>query len=536
MDRIILVAATNEVKEILDLTLPKIEAFAKRCDASLKILSGLPNKYQHGKYRIFEAGEIDAERILLMDADMLPRDIAPNIFEMYPTGNWMFNEGRYRGHGFVSHRKEIDKYIRTAGLPQCKWPSQNWWNPGISLLSKEAAHAIFQMPPWNVNDKLYNVTNGMAVKNMPWVNYRIAITETEIKNIDVRWNTFPSMRLDAQQRAYVWHCFCNEIQANRTISKVRVIKQMCKRHGESLLPAHKPAIEMPERKYKYHVHFICGKQTKQWILGRMQQAIIKQAPHDVEITEGGEAIDEPRTINWYNPYRIYRKKSKYALDVAFCTHPEIESTWNQVIKEADHITCMCKQYYEQIAEQRENVSLIYPGVDPEYYNTKLRVFNPVMMTGSARKGFADWQMLMKLEWLDCHCSEGKLTRDQLLAYYLAADVILSTATMEGGPMSIFEAAALNKLCFAKKGVGLVDDFTFPNLRTYSNTIQLIEMLKELYYNKVKTGNWEFTWEKWAKEHWALFNDLEKQMKDYPNFKKKKQRKTIPVKRRFQRRR
>jgi len=520
MDRMIVIAATDEVKEILDLTLPKIQAFADNCGAYLKMLTGLPAKYQHGKYRIFEVGEINAERILIMDLDLLPRDGAPNIFEVYPTGNWMFNEGRYRGHGFVSHRKEMDKYVRTAGLPQCVWPSRDWWNPGISLLDREAAKAIFQMPPWDVTTKLHNVSNGMAVKNMPWVNYRIALTETKINSIDARWNTFPSMPLDAQKKAYIWHCFCNEIQVDRTKSKIRVIKQMCKRHGESLTP--KPKVNISTRKYKYRLHCVSGKQTRKWILGRMQDEIIKYAPSDVEVTQSGNPVDEPRTINWYNPYRIYGSKSQYALDVVFCTHPEVLPTWNKAIAEADHVICMCKQY----VPNRNNVSLIYPGIDPEYYNTKLRIFNPVMMSHS-RKGLADWQLLSKLDWLDCHCSNGQLTKEQLLAYYLAADVVLSTATMEGGPMLILEAAALGKLCYARKGVGFVDDFVFPNLHTYSNVIDLINILQQIYYNKEKVGNWEYTWKQWAEKHWQIFNNLEKQMKDFPNFKKKTR--TIPVK-------
>jgi len=96
-------------------------------------------------------------------------------------------------------------------------------------------------------------------------------------------------------------------------------------------------------------------------------------------------------------------------------------------------------------------------------------------------------------------------------------------------MLILEAAALGKLCYARKGVGFVNDFVFPNLHTYSNVIDLINILQQIYYNKEKVGNWEYTWEQWAEKHWQIFNNLEKQMKDFPNFKKKNR--IIPVKRR-----
>lgn len=509
MRKVVVISATDEVNDLLTLTLPKIKAYASKCGAELIILTGLPKEYQHGKYRIFEVTKIKADRILLVDADILIRDNAIDIFEFYPDGNWMFNEGKFRGHGFEAHRKELEKYLSKAKLPLCIWPKLDWWNPGVALLSQEAVKNIFEMPPWNVNTCTYGVEGGKTVKNMPWINYRIAITNTKIDELDIRWNTFSSAPAIAQRDACFWHCFCKEITSDRTRSKVRVVRQMCNRFKEPLtsFPTH-----------KYNVHFVCGKQSEKWILERMQEEIIKYAPQDVSISMSDVAHDDVNTINYFNPYRRYAKKSKHAKDVVFCTHPEVVATWNKSIVEADHIVCMCKQYANEAISKRDSdsVSLIYPGVDPEYYEHKLQILNPVKMSSHARKGILDWKILNKVPWLRCRCTDGKLTRAQLLLEYSACDAVVSTAVLEGGPMSILEAAALGKPCYARRGVGFGNDFAevFPNLHLYTDIIELMNMLQEAYDSKEKSP-WNLTWEKWAKKHWIMFDKVFNNPHHYP---------------------
>ena len=108
MKRVIIVAVTDEIESIAALTLPKMQAYADRCDAELIVLRGLPEKYQHPKYRMFEASDKDADRYLIVDADILIRDSAPNIFEAFPQGNWMFDEGAMRGLDmFAQQKREV---------------------------------------------------------------------------------------------------------------------------------------------------------------------------------------------------------------------------------------------------------------------------------------------------------------------------------------------------------------------------------------------------------------------------------------------
>ncbi len=55
-------------------------------------------------------------------------------------------------------------------------------------------------------------------------------------------------------------------------------------------------------------------------------------------------------------------------------------------------------------------------------------------------------------------SGGQLSFDELMVQYRACDVVLSTATLEGGPMLVAEGAALGKPVVAPAGVGWVDSF------------------------------------------------------------------------------
>ena len=80
--RLIVVAATGEMAGICEITLPRIEAYAKQVNAELRVWTDMPERYQHPKYRMFEAGELYVKRILILDADILIRNGAPDASEI----------------------------------------------------------------------------------------------------------------------------------------------------------------------------------------------------------------------------------------------------------------------------------------------------------------------------------------------------------------------------------------------------------------------------------------------------------------------
>lgn len=507
LDRLILVAVTGGYKDVAALTLPKIRAFAYRCNAELMLLTDTPQWCKDGKYRIFEAGHTVARRTVCMDADLLPRDNAPDIYEMYPEGNYMLDEGAYRGHPFEAHRREVEEYLVEAGMSMPQWPEREWWNPGICILDGDAAREIFRLPPWDITEKLFTVEGVGVVKNMPIVNANIALSGVEVRPIDPRWNVFMSAPPDLLKSAYCWHCACSEVATNRPESKIQIIKNVCTKYKEPL--------------NHFRVHCVISRDQHNWILGRMWRAIQETAPEGAICTDGERPINQAGVINYYNPYRGYRHKTQ-GHDVVFCTHPEIPTTWARATRDADHIVVMADKWRQHLIEQgvpAHKITHVPPGVDGWFLDSRLRIFNACKMPdGSygARKGRQLWQRLCAEPWLECICSGGAMSEAELRLQYLACDVVVSTAVPdyggEGGPMSCKEGLALCKPTVMPAGIGLVDEHAdHPCLLRYpaGDYDALIEMLRALYHTKVnvKMAATDWTWEAWGKAHWDIFNRL-----------------------------
>jgi len=503
-DRLILVAVTGGYKDVAALTFPKIRAFAARCGAELGLLADTPEWCKHGKYRIFEAGKAEALRIVCADADLLFRNKAPDIFEMYPEGNYMLDEGAYRGHPFEAHRREVEEYLVEAGMPVPQWPKREWWNPGICILDGDAAREIFRLPPWDITEKLFTVRGGRVVKNMPIVNANIALSGVEVRPIDPRWNVFMSATPDLLKSAYCWHCACSEVAANRPESKMQIIRNVCTKYREPL--------------NHLRVHCVIGRDQKNWILGRMWKAIQETAPEGAICTDSERPLNQAGVINYYNPYRGFRHKTQ-GHDVVFCTHPERPALWDKATREADHIIVMAEKWKRHLIEQgipEHKITHVPPGVDGWFLDPRLRIFNPCKMPdGSygARKGRGLWQRLCAEPWLECICSGGAMSEAELRLQYLACDVVASTAVPdyggEGGPMSCKEGLALCKPTVMPAGIGLVDEHAdHPCLLRYpaGDYCALIETLKPLYHAKVngKMAAADWTWEAWGKAHWEVF--------------------------------
>lgn len=247
-----------------------------------------------------------------------------------------------------------------------------------------------------------------------------------------------------------------------------------------------------------------------WILGRMAEHIAAHAPEGWQVEIANRPTDTRSAINYYHPYRTYRRPSP-GIDVVFCTHPEIGHFW-QAAEKADHVIVMCERYRREIAERvgAEKVTLIYPGVDEQYRDSRLRVFQPIALGRGERKGLTLWRKLCALPWLECICPNGKYSDAEMVAAYRSCDVVLSTAIMEGGPMLVIEGLAAGKPVVAPRGVGFCDDFgAAVTLYDCNDYDQLLAILRSLHAQKTTRTEAvkSLTWAEYARKHYDLFDRL-----------------------------
>jgi hypothetical protein len=496
MKRVIIVAVTDEIKSIAALTLPKMQAYAKRCNAELIVLRGLPEKYQHPKYRMFEASDKDADRYLIVDADILIRDSAPNIFEAFPQGNWMFDEGAMRGlNMFAQQKREVCEYADDEiDFGAC------WWNPGVSLLDRDAVMSIYQMPPWDVREELFTVADGSKItKNMPWTNYQIAKHGIQINALPIEWNCFVNSRNNLQA-AHFWHCAGSEINRNAIQVKEGIIRKMIRNYE-------------PKQAMGTHVHFVIGDNQQGWTLGRLVSEMKQRYPQGIECTSGEYVVEGDEAVNVFVPYRAWHLNACKAKSIVLFTHPGDLDKWNAAMQ-CDAAIAMNEQYRQALIDNGMDAAKVHRinyGIDEVYRDCRLRIFHPGRMVATdeymGRKGWSDWQRLMECDWLVCKRSEGLLSQEQMMDEYLKADVIVSTATMEGGPMSCIEALALGRPYIGRQGVGLHDEYADVILR-YKDYDGLFCMLFEKYKAKEKRNRQVIlnSWAVCAAYVWKVIGD------------------------------
>lgn len=199
-DRAIVVVATPEVREIYELTRAYILAYANACGARLVELLDCPPEFQDPKYRIMGIRNVNAKRILHMDADCCPVPGAPNLFELCEPGAvYCWNEKEIRKPEEVRwFQEEIQRHtgerVSFTG---------DWWNPGVMLLDKQHA-GIFTMPPWDVTDKEH-LWYGNTVKNQPYINWLFAKNGIRVCGLDRKWNCVTALRDSVPTEACVLH-------------------------------------------------------------------------------------------------------------------------------------------------------------------------------------------------------------------------------------------------------------------------------------------------------------------------------------------
>lgn len=253
---------------------------------------------------------------------------------------------------------------------------------------------------------------------------------------------------------------------------------------------------------------------RNWILKKLSQKILEAQPNDMNIKIVDTPSNKIEEINYYMGYQHFREKTK-AIDIPFFTHPENNSFFEKA-KRADYIIVMCKKYKKELVDKgvdKNKVFIIYPGVD-DHFKPTLKILQPVKMSSDnrrKRKGYELWEKVKTLPYVECLCTEGEYTDKELFELYKNTDIILSTAEVEGGPMSVIEGLSLGMTVVAPRGVGFVDDFGGVITYEKSNFMDLKKVLDELYHKKLEIYNnvSMLTWENWAEKHYNLFRNAYK---------------------------
>jgi glycosyltransferase involved in cell wall biosynthesis len=499
----ITVAIGTKLKWMFDITLASQKAYCERHGITHIIVDELwrrgdehPCMMKQRTYELLLSKQFD--RACYADADIWISQNAPNIFDEVPRGKLgQYEEGCHwrpnvLGDLFIDFADYADNYnehMQALDLEQVdmsEW-DQTYYNAGLFVCELDTCPHI---PP--VGDIMHlphrkRLARGGDFYDQHYVNLMRIKHKMPMHSLSAKWDMFRGM-LDAMpykiEDCYFIHYCGDDAQKKKILTDIEALKVTKKR-----------------------IHIVSN--NNGWILDKMSDALEQYAPDGIKPTRSNHPIDDHGVVNFFNNYRLYNRKSKRAKDVVFFTHPEIPNQWKEGLKNCDHAIVMCNKYHRELIDMglpRDRVTMIHPGVDDCYMRRKLRVFIPSRILANAgykeRKGYKLWQRLSTLDWLECITSDGMMTPEQVLLEYERANVIVSTATMEGGPMSVVEAIALNKPILARAGVGMVDDYEA--VIAYKDDDDLIRMLQRLWDARQLGLQDVYGWDVWAAKHYDVF--------------------------------
>lgn len=138
---IVTIVSGEKYDEIWKRVEPYFMAYAEKCDAELVVLreGNVPSAHWL-KFGIYNLLHKEFDRVAFIDADILIRPDAPNLFDIVPEDSFgIFNEGYYTPRAICLH--EVKK-VYNVNLPN--WNGQDYYNTGVMVVSRCHRH-IFKV-------------------------------------------------------------------------------------------------------------------------------------------------------------------------------------------------------------------------------------------------------------------------------------------------------------------------------------------------------------------------------------------------------
>jgi hypothetical protein len=184
-DRVIVTSIIGDkYTEMWKLTGPTIEAYADKVGADLLTLQSNPHHLTAHwvKFALHEITKDMYSRALWLDADLIVRGDAPDLFEMVPPDKLgVFNEGKFTPRA-VALYEAMHKY----GVVLTGWDRRSYYNTGVMLISQEHRHLFND--PLNVNAQM---TYGFGEQT--YVNVRIIQRKVPVYELPYQCNRMSIM-------------------------------------------------------------------------------------------------------------------------------------------------------------------------------------------------------------------------------------------------------------------------------------------------------------------------------------------------------
>ena len=175
---VVTVATGAKSQEVLQLTGPQTEQYAKRCGADfVQIIEPTQNWWGLEKFRVGRVGKL-YDRTLYLDADVWVNDNAPNLFTSSPPGSvYIHSDVAYQRNGLGWANTEVATLAKSQSVEP--WPME-LLNSGVVLFDRD--HCDMWSPP----NESFDPTH---CSEQHWIEGNLHRLGYPIQRLHRRWNT-----------------------------------------------------------------------------------------------------------------------------------------------------------------------------------------------------------------------------------------------------------------------------------------------------------------------------------------------------------
>lgn len=286
------------------------------------------------------------------------------------------------------------------------------------------------------------------------------------------------------------------------------------------------------------VNIVCGEINAGWIYGRFYRELKKYSASLPGVSVVTNEKDQAKyDIVHFIPYYEYHEGYAHgSISTAWFSHREekrkdLKDAFSTAAQGVDAAFSHSKKYADLIKENNWkpecDIYQVVPGVGNEFKaklseNKKLTVgYVGRSYISTDRKNTSFVNMLAQVcrkNGIDFKITGGKMDYGKIPNFYAQSHLIVSPATIEGGPMSLLEAIKCGKPFLCLDGVGMADEFEddFPGVIAVGNEEDIVNTILKFDFKKYNRMNMLSeisshpkirTWEEFAKDHFNVWQAL-----------------------------
>jgi glycosyltransferase involved in cell wall biosynthesis len=260
-----------------------------------------------------------------------------------------------------------------------------------------------------------------------------------------------------------------------------------------------------------------------WILRRLAGYLIDGLPYVQGAAWRPSAVSH-FDITYYVNFQLYRRpKAPLRRRVlwrpprtrfvgAFFPHrePDDHAEFDAIARRVDFCVAPSARYADYIREHcNPNAHLIHHGIPLDRFTPKLRLGFIGRRYATGRKGDELLRAVSALPYVELICTDGKLSDDEIPAFYQQIDYVLITSSIEGGPLC-FQEGLLSGKEIISTDVGMVSEFRDKEgVHIYRDQNELFGLLEQKLEQRLRLRAHvqAFSVQHWIDAHDKLFRSV-----------------------------